>query len=65
MRCLSLTSGVELDQLPKLKYYPIMDLTKDECSLKVMCRKEDVFKCIYEGDKSDEVYKYLESKNAG
>ena len=40
--------------------YPIMDITKDECTLSVRFAR-DSYNFVYEGDENDEIFKYLSS----
>ena len=46
--------------LLKNQDYPIMDITKDECTLSVRFAR-DAYNFVYEGDESDEIYQYLSS----
>lgn len=38
--------------------YPIMDITKDECTLSVRFAR-DLYNFVYEGDENDEIFQYL------
>ena len=38
--------------------YPIMDITKDECTLSVRFAR-DSYNFVYEGDENDEIFQYL------
>ena len=40
--------------------YPIMDITKDECTLSVRFAR-GFYNFVYEGDENDEVFQYLSS----
>lgn len=40
--------------------YPIMDITKDECTLSVRFARDSYF-FVYEGDENDEIFQYLSS----
>ena len=46
--------------LLKNQDYPIMDITKDECTLSVRFARE-AYNFVYEGDENNEIYQYLNS----